>query len=581
MIKRLQQLIGVAAIFSALTAGAQPTEPTYVWGNLLTGIGGQDQTRGIAAYGKDDVYWMAFNGSATGDTDVTYAGKFLYDGSLYDGAGANKNLTLLKTDAKGEAQWTIHSTAGDFVSGEGSVAVNSNGDVVFFGAVRHTDGYFGNGVTLVDATGKTTDLCWNIGDRRNVRLFLATATPEGEIIWARTYDIATDPAPAAAGNNADFTADAVNAYTMTLDSDDNIYIGGRYRSPLTFPKADGSAVTLTPKNVTTWNGDSQKACGDMYVVKLDPEGNYLAHLKESGDEVDITYTWRLKIKDDALYMAGYSQGNGENAIEIGGKRLIPNQYVCPIVAKLGLSLDVQWIELFPGGAVGGKNAVQNVGMSVSDNAVWLVGQYNGRISDPADADRYVESTQGNLREGFIIKLSGNDGSWLGSANSRTDFNENYLTGYLNLVNEDATGTGEVVVFGYAMNSNVGVFLRSYNATTLAGNPDRSWNIVTQGGVPTAQDMIYVPEAGASYLTVRGNKAFQPLGGPLSGNVTGYTNYLSRFDLPLQIQTSSATIPEEDNITRYYTLQGHPVTSPASPGVYIRIRGDKPDKILIR
>lgn len=569
---------GMAAFSPAL---ADNTTPVFEWGNLLTGRPGQDQTRGIAAYGSDAIYWMATDGSVSGDTDVTYAGRFLYDGSEYEGTSANKNLTLLKTNAAGEEQWVIHSTSGDFISGEGNVAVTPEGNVVFFGTVRHTDGRLAEGISLVDAKGNRHELGWDVNDRRNIRLFLATATSEGEILWAKTYEVATTPAAAASGSNADFTADAVNAYALALDNDGNIYVGGRYRNPLTFPAANGANVTLTPKNVSEWTGDSQKSSGDLYVVKLNSDGEYLANLKETGDEVEITYTWDLAVSNGAVYMTGYAKGNGEASFTLGSTQLTPNEYYSPIVAKLDTDLNPEWVKLLPGDAVAGKNALQNIGMTVSNTSVWLAGQYNGRISDADDSAKYVESTQGNLREGFIIKLDAADGEWLAATNSRTDFDQNYLTGYLKVVDEDQTGSDNIFVYGYSMNAGVGAFVRSYNATTLAADLDNSWNLVTQGGVPTAQDLVYVPATSRAYLTVRGNKAFQPFGGEESETVSGYTNYLACFELPKGESTDVTDIITDDEKAVYYDLQGRAIASPTLPGIYIRRQGSESTKILVK
>ena len=584
MVKPLHQLLVGSALIIATSAFAQ-SAPEFVWGNLLTGKPGQDQNSGIAVSGDNSVYWLSTNGSTTDDTDVTYAGNFLYDGSAYDGTSANRNLTLLKTNAGGAEQWVVYSKAGDFISGEGKVAVNSNGDIVVFGSVRHTDGYYGNGICLVDASGKETELSWEVGEKTNNRLFLATVTSEGNIRWAKTFEISTAPAAAADGSNSDFTTNAVNAYALAVDGDNNIYIGGRYRNSLTFNKADGSDVTLKPKNVSTWDGDSQKACGDMYVVKLDSDGNYLTHLEESGDEVEISYVWDLRYANGSLFMAAYAKSDGEASMTVGGVSLTPNQYISPIVGRLNGDLDVEWMHLLPGGDVAGKNAVQNVSISVSENNVWLTGAYNGRISDGADDTKFVESTQGNLREGFIIKLDAKDGNWLAAADSRSDFSQNFLTAYLRVITEDETGSDNILVYGYALNATVGAFIRTYNAETLSADTDQAWNIVTQGGAPTAQDIAYMSDLRAAFVTVRGNKAFQPLGGELSEGVTGFTNYLARFDLPESTSgvDSILDVAPADNEGEviYFDLQGRQVKNPSASGVYVRKQGDKVSKIMVR
>lgn len=585
--KRILRILYVSVLSGiSMTAVSAPTAPSFIWGNLLTGRPGQDQCLGIAVDGNNSVYFMATDGSVDGDRDVTYAGELLYEGAVYSGTSANKNLTVLKTDSLGKKQWVIYSDSGDFISNEGGLAVGPSGNPVIFSAVRHTDGKAESGIHLVDAGGKKTDISWEPLTKRNIRLFLATASPAGEILWARTFECSTSPAPAATGSNVDFTSNAVNASDCAIDDDGNIYICGRYRNPLTFTRKDGTVVTLVPKNTVGWNGDSQKACGDLFLVKLDPEGNYMGHLAETGKPVDITYAWDIECYGTSVYLAGYSKADEDTEFSLGGITVKANAYASPIVAKLKGDLTPEWIVSLPGGPVTGKNTLQSLGISVSEKYVWLAGMYNGRVSDPKDSDRYVESTQGTLREGFIIKLDATRGTWLGGADSRSEFNQNYLTGYLRIVTEEQTNTDDILVYGYAMNAGIGAFVHSYDSTTLKGNPDRSWNLVSQGGVPTAQDLIYVPELATAYVTVRGNKAFQPFEGPLSEAVTGYTNYLARFDLPFErnsagIPSAISEIDGEETTPVYYDLEGRKILTPTTPGLYIRRKGAKTEKILIK
>lgn len=583
--KLLAFLSGCALVCLPANGSTSLTTPKFVWGNLLTGVPGQDQCQSVTTYGKDAVYFMATDGSVSDDTDVTYGDRVLYQGAQYTGTSANKNLTVLKTDAAGEMQWVVYSNAGDFTPNEGQLAVCPDGKLVVYGTVRTTDGDPDAGIKLVDGKGNVTDLAWDINSRRSIRPFLAVVTAEGEIEWARTFEVSTEPVPAATGTASDFTANAVNASSCCVDSDGNIIIAGRFRNPMTFPCKDGSSVTLTPKNTVGWNGDSQKACGDLFVVKLDGEGNYLTHLVEGGDAVDITYVWDLAYADGSVYMVGYAKGSAGATFTLGGVDLKASTYTSPLVARLSIDdLKPEWIEILPSDAVSGKQTLQSIGLSVSDSFVWLAGMYNGKISDPADAAKSVESTQGNLREGFIIKLDADNGNWLAAANSRTDFPQNYLTGYLRILTEQQTGNGEIIVYGYAMNATVGVFLRSYNPETLAADTARSWSLVSQGGVPTACGIAYVPELATAYITVRGNKAFHPYESTPSESVTGYTNYLARFDLPLPEQSAvnEISIPVTEGPAAFYDLQGRPVLNPSAPGLYImRKAGSRAQLVRLR
>lgn len=544
----MKKVLLLASILSVAGAYAQTqttlTEPKVSWDHWLIGKPGQDQATDVVVAGADQVYWMLTDGSSTDDRNVTYAGEDLYNGSMYEGTSSNKNLTLLKTNANGEKQWCVYSEWGDFSPNEGGLAVKSNGDVVFVGGVRHTDGYLDNPITIVDAKGISTRIDWNLtaDAKRWDRMIVGCVSAQGELKWVRTYDVDNSPVPDATGTRVDFTADAINVYGATVDNEDNIYICGNYRTAMTFPKKDGTNVVLQPKNVTGWDGDSQKTVGCFYLVKLDGEGYYLNNLEETGAEISASYLQNLEWFDGKLYAYGYMKGNGTDAVDVSGFSLTPSNYVSPIVGCLNSDLKADWFKCYPGDAVATKNAVQNVGMTVSEGTIWLAGQYNGKISDAQDADKYVESTQGNIREGFIIKLDQKNGAWLEAANSRTAFNQTYLTGYMKVI-VPASDPQNIYVYGYAMNATVGVFLRCYDRETLIGYPDNSWSILTKGGVPTANNIAYEPQNGVIYVTVRGNNSFLPMGGEETENPGGYTNLLARFNLPKSFTTDISEINE--------------------------------------
>lgn len=538
----MKNLLLLSLIAAVSMTALSNTEPTTAWANLLIGKPGQDQATSIVTDGNNQVYWMLTDGSTTDDRNVTYAGEDLYSGSLYDGTSSNKNLTLLKTDANGIKQWCVYSSWGDFAPNEGGLAIKSNGDVVFSGTVRHTDGYLDHPITIVDAKGNSTTIEWTV-ERRWQRLVIGCVSSEGELLWVRTYDVDHSPVPAATGNYADHTADAISTTGIAVDDNDNIYVCGNYRTAFTLFKSDGTDVVLQPKNVAGWSGDPQSVVGSLFLVKLDGNGYYLNHLAEEGDDITASYLQKLEWKNGNLYAYGYLKGKENKSVKISGYTFTPTDFVCPLAGCFNSNLEASWIKCFPGDAVAGKNAIQNVGITIDGEALWLAGQYNGKISDSSDKTKFVASTQGNMREGFIIKLDCSDGGWLASANSKTDFTQNYLTGYFKVIIPESD-SNYIYTFGYAMNASVGVFLRCYDRKTLTGYPDKSWNIVTKGGVPTCQDIAYEPSIGAAYVAARGNQAFQPIGGTITENPGGYTNLLARFNL---IEDSKTVV--EDIISR--------------------------------
>ena len=530
-----KSLLFVSLLTAMSVYGQTSSQPTTAWANILTGIPGQDQSSSIAADGKDAVYWMFTDGSKTSDRDVVYCNDELYQGASYDGTSSNKNLTLLKTDADGNKLWCVYSAWGDFSPNEGGVAVKSNGDVVFSCTVRHTDGYLDKPVTIVDAKGKSTEINWDV-EKRWLELIVGTVTSDGELLWVRTYDIDNTLASTGA-----FLANSLTNSSVTVDDEGNIYVGGNFRSAMTFPKADNTTVTLQPKNIENWKGDSQSTVGSLYLVKLDSDGYYLNHLAETGSEIAASYIQNLEWKGGYLYVCGYLKGKDDNSVKIAGVDLTPTQYFCPLIGCLNGALEASWLKCLPGDAVGGASVVQNVGLTVEDGSVWYAGMFNGKISDPSDNSKYVASASKNPREGFIIELSVMDGSWKNGVTSKQGFSDTALTGYSKVI-VPVNESSDVYVYGYNMTN--GVFLRCYDRSTLDAKMDDSWYIITSAGMVTSQCIDYVPEIGAVYTTSRSNKAFLPINGQETEAVTGFVNLLARFDMPKGFTTGINEISNE-------------------------------------
>lgn len=545
MTKTLLTAVILAGTVSS--ASATMLEPTCTWAELLTGVPGQDNARAIATDGDNNVFWMCITGSKTGDTDVYLGKQYLYDGANYEGTSANKNLTILKTDSLGIPQWVAYTVSGDF-SNDGGISVDPDGNLIFAVTGRHTDGALDSPLRFEvynwkDYSVKTID--WTTS-RRYTRLITGSISPEGKYNWVRSCDIATTPMPAAtSATYKEFTPNAISCNDVATDNEGNIYVCGNFREDLYVPSAGGKEVTLKPSNVSAWNGDSQKNAGDLFILKLDKDGYYINSLTQEGGEINWATMQNLEWHDGLMYVSGYMTGNGETAATVAGTELVPAEYVSPVAGCLDTDLNAKWMVCYPGAPVDGKNAVQNVGIRVYDNNLWMVGQYNGRISSPDSEDTFVESTQGTLREGFIIKLDAANGKWLASANSRTGFPESVLTAYLDaFIAPDRPDC--LFVYGYGMNASVGIFVRGYDTQDLEAISDQTWQLVYEGGMPTTTCAAYVPENNSLYLTARGNKPFYLWGWGETANPGGYTNLLARFLLPEAMTSGVVSTDVADN-----------------------------------
>lgn len=537
----MEKVLLSLSMISVLSVTAQTlSEPKAEWANLLTGVQGADQVQSISARGTNEVYWLATNGTTSKDRQVDYGDVKLYDGAMYDGTSKNYNLTLLKTDASGKEQWCVYSEWGDFTSGnEGGVTTNSKGDVIFATTVRHTEGYLDKPITIVDAKGNKTEIEWAV-EKRWKQLIVGSVSSDGELQWVKVYGVDNGKAAAA---STDFTADAIQCSGIAADNEDNIYICGRHYAAMTFPKADNSDVTIEAKNVSTWNGNIQTAAGCMYIVKLDKDGYFLKNLAESGDEIVQSQISQLEVNDGKIYATGLVKGYEGKSISISGKSIDTTDWYSPIVACLDTDLNAQWVVCYPGSDFEGASTYQLMHITLTEDAIYLTGGFNGEFANPANAAESVKTITKNTREGYLVKLNRENGSWIKGVTSNSSFGDTKLLIYTGSL-VPASEPGKVYVYGYDMTGSKSVYLRCYDSATLEADKDHSWTLVTTTGMPSCAAMAYEPETSSLYISARSNKAMTPLGGEESAAITGYTELLIGFKLPTGFASGISAIAAE-------------------------------------
>ena len=563
---------------------AESTVPEFAWANLFDGATtAGDQTQGISIAGDGSVYWHNIGGSTESAPDISYAGEVLFQGAPYNAGASNSgNLCIMKTDGDGNLLWNLHSTTSDFSSNTGGVAATSEDGVIFTAKVRHTDGRLDDDMILVDGKGETHTFDWKV-DRRYYRLLVGCLDADGSLKWTRFIDLSTAPAPAATGNSADFTADAAEITNPVVDADGNIYIGGYFRADMTISGENGDVV-LHPHNISTWTGDTQQNTGSLYVLKFNAEGEYVASLLDEG-EADQSKILGLDIDGDKIYING-SLLNAAGEQKLGGVSYTGEGTFTPLIACIDTELTPVWVKTFKGEPIGGKYGYQNTSVTACNGDLWLVGMFNGTVSDPANPDNSFESTTGNIREGFILKLDAATGEWIKGVNSRESYPSiTMITGYLKAV-QSPWHPEKVYVFGYVMTgADAGVFMRTYDATTLTSDADSAWKLATGGGVPTAYDCSFNEngEHPLLYFTARGNKAFV-LGDYTTPAPQAWGVLMACYELPAaDFSTVVAELAEEnDSEAEYYTLSGIRLNgAPTATGIYIRRSGTKSEKVFVK
>ena len=521
----MKKLFATSLMCAAALSMAAASAPQFKWGALLDGTTtAGDQATSLAVSDDGGIYGLYTAGSTDDHLSVMLDNTALFEGSPYSGTSYNNNFCLIRFASDGSAVWNIHTDSGDFASNSGSVSATSDGGCVVMAKVRHTDGYAATPINFVTPSGSRT-LEWS-AEERYYRLVVLKVSSEGEIEWLVCPEIST-----AAVNDGckEFVSEGFNLYAGCVDAGGNVYVPLNLREPMTF-----GDVTVKPSNVSSWDGDSQKAAGSFVVVKLDSEGNCLGSLAFGG-EATATYCHQVVSYGDLLYAVGTAAGSG--TLTCGGIEFTPSELNSPVVVSFDSDLTPGWVKCLPGEAVGGKYAVQNLGLTVTNDDVWVYGAFNGKVGD---SEGSVESQQGTLREGLLIHLDAADGSWVKGVSSRESTFEpaaanTSLTSYMGVI-ANPDNAAKIWVYGYGMNAAVGTFIRAYDAETLEGSAEGSWNLVTAGGVPTCQAIAYDAVKGLCYSTTRGNKAFQPLDADLSEAPTGWGVYTASFELPEELRT---------------------------------------------
>ncbi|MCM1153325.1 MAG: T9SS type A sorting domain-containing protein [Muribaculum sp.] len=550
----------MAGALTAFASMGAVDKPTAMWGKLLDGASAYNNATGNASAGDigenvvlgsdGNLYWHMMAGTYNDSREVLFGGEKLFEGSDYDpnGTSHNNNLCVLKTDQNGNVIWNLHSTTGDYSTNEGLVAATTDGGVVFSAKVRCTD--MGGDcqwedLTLVDGTGKEWKYAWTKDKKRYQKMIVGRMDANGSLLWLSFLECDRTPAAAASGSYADFQSEAIKSSALTCDSQNNVYIGGNYRNPM---HISGSDVVLTPHNVSTWNGDPQQTVGDLFIVKFDGDGKYVSHVVTTGTATSENVL-SLSYAENKVFVEGLVYGTDGDVITLAGKNMTIAGAFTPVIVALDTDLNATWIKVLKGEKYQNKYGFQNTGLTVCGDYLWFTGMFNGVISDPDNADNSITSSTPSVREGFILKLKSEDGSWVKGVTSLDSYPKSLgsqyggITGYFKAI-ANPEHPEKVYVYGYVMNAKLGIFLRSYDAESLVSDPATGeWSLVLGGSMPTCHSIAYDKSNGRIFIMGRGrNQDFTLLGGLTVKAGQSWGELCAGFEMPNEfISTESKVI----------------------------------------
>lgn len=585
-------------LLGTVTAMAAPVAPTAEWANFVKGpLASGSMTRSIKATEDGSaIYWMGSAATHSAGDVATYADETIFASPVDVQRNTNNNLIIMRLDAQGKKVWSLYSSYGDAASNNGGLDILPDGSIVFVAVMRHDEkaDMLAHPLTIVDGTGASTDVYPAVDEYRNVGI-VGHLSADGKLLGYGVIDVDAMEVPADGGTNKVRAGLFVD--DLAVAPDGNIFISGNYRATMHLKDQAGNTVTFTPKYINGWNGDAQKAAGDMYLFKLTPEGQLLGSLEAQGTGITNGHINNVVYDRGILYLYGkYDVVSGEDfTATLAGAPLcntgVVNLYLAAVDATTFAS---EWHTNIVGEKDSNNSCVmQNSGINIGNGNVWFCGQYNGKFYPQGNEELGVTSTV-RMREGMLVKFDAATGKWVKGVSSPGSFSAAAyagLTAYQDaLIN--TTTPDKVYVFGYTMKNTIGVFLRPYNANTLEADPADSWSLVTgvkgngfNFAIPLSFNIAYKPKAGLAFTDARGKGGMCAAGLEAANTGSSFAIQIAKFRLPEQLFDGvSDIVADEDNAAapvEYYDLQGRRVSDTPAAGLYIRRQGSQTTKVLVR
>lgn len=429
----------------SLTMSLNAQSPlAFQWAHSVDGATtGGDDVMGMCK-SSDGYYYIAtkFGTSTTQKAlNVWFDGELLknehgaYEGSPYTGNSQNGNMLLQKVAKDGSVVWTTFTKKGDVDHAE--VAPTSDGGLIVALKCRAwvKEAGLENMLCYVDATESETNIT---GDQveSEYRYLIMKITKTGTIEWYRKITGLVK------NGEKQPTKNNIYVYGLAVDEYDNIYLAGNFRTEMYLNKSDETKVTLVAKSsVDTWNGDSQKPVGDMFLVKLDSKGYYLNSIVNNGI-VDCAFLDKVAYNNGKLYLDGRVRSVG-NDITFGGVKVNASKdFQTQLLLSVNTEdLSVNYIKsLTSVENVKKRFVIQNKSAQYLNGYVYFTGLLNGSWQQEGESENIATNHTSAQLKGYVLKMNPETGK-VEKATVRTDGG---IGGFFGVYE----GTKKLYAFGY-------------------------------------------------------------------------------------------------------------------------------------
>ena len=324
------------------------------------------------------------------------------------------NMTLYKVGTDGHLQWGIYTNVGEFSSG--AMAPTSDGGVMIALKMRHSScATYKTDIIcqLVDANGVENAVKWDAPDYSTYggvyQPILAKISKDGKVEWTKRVDVSYKTVTV--GGTLKKLFNNFELGDMATDEADNIYLTGTYRTSINFGR---NANLSSPHNAEGWDGDTQKTCSDLFVVKLDKAGTAQWNVVTKGQVINYEIPKSIVYDNGNLYLSGYMKGDGESTVTLGSNRLTPTNRDCLFYANIApADGSVKWARLLqtvdhPVTKAGAR--MKPMCLTASGNDLYMGGSFYGNVMDGEKLCLENPNKQTNGLRAFVLKCSAVDGA---------------------------------------------------------------------------------------------------------------------------------------------------------------------------
>ncbi|MCE3226133.1 MAG: hypothetical protein K0S32_684 [Bacteroidetes bacterium] len=342
----------VACMFILLANIHSKAQFNLAWANSVNGTWNQIGTH-IATDASGNIYTV---------------GTFSYIADIDPGPGSQtvasvggEDIYVVKQNSSGSLIWA-KSFGGSDLDTPAGIGVDNSGNVYISGT------YWGN----IDLDPSAATYSFSPG---SIEVFVLKLDASGNFVWGKSMGGGFDD----------------NATAMCIDGSGNVYTTGTFESTMDFDPGPGS-YQMTP---------TESSWGDIFVSKLDANGNFVWAVKFGGTGQDLPNSICL---DAALniYVTGFFRGTADFDPGAGTFMFSSVDEDDAFVSKLAPSGAFVWAKQF-----GGTDFQKGNSIAVDAANVYITGNFASTVDfDPGPGTYTLASTSTTAQTGaFALKLT--------------------------------------------------------------------------------------------------------------------------------------------------------------------------------